>query len=151
MSAGAKDTPIWKPWRLPGRILALGSVWAFALTAPWVAVLVTLQPGELPDTHVLLGLTAGSVALTLAGGIAISFTDSPWRRGVGVLVLGCALEALGLFLTADAPGQTIDDHAASIAVAVLLPPVAIATALLLAGGLCTGVVLRRFLRGVARW
>lgn len=143
MSAGAKDTPILKPWGLPGRILALASVWAFTLTAPWVALLVTLQPAQLPDTHVLVGLTAGSVALTFGCGIAISFTDSPWRRGVSVLTLGCALEALGLFVIADAPGQMVDDHAASIAVAVLLPPVATATALFLACGLGTGVVVRR--------
>lgn len=150
MSASTNDSPVWKPWRLPGRILALASLWARALTAPWVALLVALQPGERPDTHVVLGLTAGGVALTFGCGIAISFADSPWRRGVGVLILGCALEALGLFLIADAPDQMVDDHAASIAVAVLLPPVAIATALVLAGGLGTGVIVRRLRRRFER-
>ena len=150
MSAGANDTSIWKPWGLPGRILALATVWAFALTAPWVALLVSLQGGQLPGTRALLGLTVGSVALTFGCGIGIAFTDSPWRRGVGVLILGCAVEALGLFLIADAPGQMVDDHAASIAVAVLLPPVATATALVLAGGLGTGLLLRRLQRRLER-
>lgn len=151
MSARAGEPALWKPWRFPLRILALATVWALALTVPWIAVLATPLQGQLPGVPMVLALCASSAGLTIACGAAVAFSDSPSRRGAGVFLVGCVAEAVGLYLIADAPtGQTADDRGASIAVAVLLPPVALAMALLLFTGVAAGLGVRLLGRQLRR-
>jgi hypothetical protein len=51
--------------------------------------------------------------------------------------------AVALFIVADAPQQSTDNHAAGLAVVILLPPIAVAAAAVLCVGMGAGLVIRR--------
>jgi len=136
----------WKPWHMPPLLWAMSVLWALVLTAPWVAVFSTLPANGTPDSRISITLLGVDGACTLMSGFATSFAKSPWRRLLSVFIVGCLALAVALFIVADAPGQSGDNHGAGLAVVILLPPIAVATAAVLSAGMGAGLLIRPLLR-----
>jgi peptidoglycan/LPS O-acetylase OafA/YrhL len=139
-------TPAWKLWRMPPWAWAMSLLWAVVVTVPWVVAFSKAGPNDTVDGRTALTLLAVDGACTILTGFATSFTKWPWRRLLSVLAVGCVALALALFIVADAPQQSTDNHGAGLAVVILLPPIAVAAAALLSVGMGAGLLIRQVLR-----
>lgn len=134
--------------RFPRWLRATALAWSVAIVVPWLAVTSGLRPNTNPDTRTVAALLATNALCTVFAGVALAVGRATRRHVLQMSLVGAGAGAVAFFtLSTGSPGSA-DDPSAALGIVVILPPLWLATVLILLVGVASGTGLRGLFRRV---
>lgn len=128
---------------IPRWLLLAELVWILSVTLPWVVAVSALHPHEKLTTHSVAELVVGNLSATVLAGALVSIgSGDPWDR-LGFLAFGGSLVfVLVLAVASSQGGSGADGPGTDIGVVLALVAITVSTTMMLAVGLCMGLLFK---------